>query len=82
MKFNCGPTPAERRARIQKKMDEAEKFLSAWHDHFALIPRRVGPGDCRWLETIERKGVWMPDPWRYPESWEGVWVWSYRAKRS
>ena len=45
MKINCGPSYEE---RLAAKKD--------WHRWFALIPRRVAPGDCRWLEYIERKG--------------------------
>ena len=45
MKFDCGPTYQE---RITAKKE--------WHRWFALLPRRVGSNDCRWLEYIERKG--------------------------
>lgn len=44
MKINCGPTWGE------YLVQQAE-----WHDHFTFIPRRVGQGDCRWLEVIQRK---------------------------
>ena len=81
MRFNCGPTPTERRARTQKRMDEAEKFLSAWHDHFALVPRRVGSGDCRWLETIERKGARVARTWGRGKIVTVEWLWDYRAKQ-
>jgi hypothetical protein len=46
MKFNCGPTPQEKH---EAKQD--------WHPWFAWCPVRVGSGDCRWLETVERKGT-------------------------
>jgi hypothetical protein len=41
MKFNCEPT-------VEPKM--------TWHTWFAWFPVRVGPGDCRWLEKVERRG--------------------------
>ncbi len=28
-----------------------------WHDHFCLFPVRIAEGDCRWLETVERRLV-------------------------
>lgn len=63
MRINCGPTPKER-----------VKKLKQWHPFFALWPRRVGPNDCRWLETIERKGEF----WAI-EMYSG-WNWEYRAR--
>lgn len=45
MKFNCGPTWAEKKEAKEQ-----------WHPWFAWHPVRIGSGDCRWLETIERKG--------------------------
>jgi hypothetical protein len=51
MKINCGET-----------WEEAAERISNWHRHFALIPRRVGTKDCRWLEIIERRVSWgMPE---------------------
>lgn len=48
MKFNCGPTPEQRaKARMER--------LTNWHPYFCLWPRRIGPNDCRWLETVQRK---------------------------
>ena len=54
MKFECGPTREEKRA-IRCKADRA--WRHHWHRWFALMPRRVADGDCRWLEYIERKGI-------------------------
>lgn len=45
MKLNCGPTWEERVAAMGK-----------WHPWFAWHPVRIGSHDCRWLETIERRG--------------------------
>ena len=57
MKFDCGKT-----------IDE----MKDWHPWFAWHPVRVGPHDCRWLETIERRlwGFTVEDSW---------YIWEYRA---
>ena len=77
MKFDCGPT-------WEEKLRADKEWRSNWHNWFALIPRRVGPNECRWLEIIERKG----------ESYEGYahagyggpvrvtkWRYEYRVKQ-
>lgn len=48
MRFNCGPDGYTRRILKAKKMMD-------WHKHFCWFPVRLGEGDCRWLEAIERK---------------------------
>lgn len=70
MKINCGPTP-----------EEQTEINKTWHRWFAWRPVRVASHDCRWLETIERKGT----------SYGGIqpsfggppsvmkWRWEYRA---
>lgn len=52
MKLNCGPTKTERRTAARAR-------FCNWHKWFAWRPVRVGSGDCRWLEPVERraKGV-------------------------
>ncbi len=63
--MDCGPSPETRVKRLQQ-----------WHKFFAIWPRRVGEHDCRFLETIERRG-------RIVELYEGgVFVWEYRAKEA
>lgn len=54
MKFKCGPTIAERAA---KEKAEQEKLHAnfVWKPWFAWRPIKVGDGDCRWLEIIERR---------------------------
>lgn len=64
MKFNCGPTSQEKH---QAKHE--------WHDIFALLPTRVGDRDCRWLEIIQRKGIYYN-----PRPGCAWWEWEYRAK--
>lgn len=61
MKFNC-PSP-----------EQIKKEMEAWHLWFAWRPVRVGEADCRWLETVQRRGV-------FHVSWhEAWWTWEYRA---
>lgn len=52
MRFNCGPSLAQKRWDKKLKMKD-------WHKHFCWWPVRIANGDCRWLETIERRyDVW------------------------
>ena len=46
MRFNCGPTWAEKAFAKEQ-----------WHQWFAWHPVRVGD-ECIWLETIYRKGTY------------------------
>lgn len=68
MKLNCGPTTEERYYAKQR-------YLNNWHTFFALWPRRIGDSqECRWLETIERRG-------KYQIHYAGgYWEWEYRIK--
>jgi hypothetical protein len=45
MKWDCGETWGEKKARLGK-----------WHLWFAWRPVRVADHDCRWLEYIWRRG--------------------------
>ena len=63
MKFNCGPTWEEKKAAKEK-----------WHKWFAWYPIRIGSKDCRWLETIERKGSY-----ELLSDIECGWVYEYRV---
>lgn len=63
MKFNCGKTWKEKKADLEE-----------WHLHFAWLPVRVGPRDCRWLEWVMRQGTWRPNYYR------SCWTWEYRAR--
>lgn len=65
MKFDCGPS---RKTKIERKQE--------WHDWFAWHPVRLGEHDCRWLETVERKG-------ELQFCFEGFcWEYEYREKRN
>lgn len=64
MKFNCGPTSEERR-----------KAKEEWHPWFAWHPVRIGSGDCRWLETVDRLGTC------YRGYGGDFWSWSYRPMK-
>lgn len=57
MKFNCTP----------------KNFKLIWHDWFAWRPVRVADNDCRWLETIARRG-------NIEYTYEGTRYWNYEYK--
>lgn len=63
MKFNCDFFKEKILDRNRRKYEKSEK----WHKWFAWHPVRLGPGDCRWLEYVERRNTWR-DGWkdRYP----------------
>ena len=62
MKFKCGPTHKEIIAKIE--------IMENWHDHFAWWPVSVARGDCRWLETVERRYYqWRSDRGGYMPSY-------------
>jgi hypothetical protein len=44
MKFNCGPRTKKPDSRL------------TWHRWFAWYPVRISDNDCRWLETVDRRG--------------------------
>lgn len=52
MKFDCGDTVEDRRIRAKRAKEQ-------WHPWFAWRPVRIGAGDCRWLEYVERKVTWV-----------------------
>ena len=65
MKLSCGET-----------WEAKEERLSNWHDKFLWFQTVIGTRgdryDCRWLETVQRKG-------EYRCCWDnGYWVWDYR----
>ena len=62
MKFNIGPTLMDRK-----------KNLCEWHRWFAWRPVRVKGNECRWLESIYRKGDYYIDMHGTTE-----WTWEYR----
>jgi hypothetical protein len=47
MRFDCGKTSWEKH--------QARK---EWHKWFAWYPVRISSHDCRWLETVRRKGTY------------------------
>lgn len=83
MKFNCGPSPETRRRRKRETADAEHRRLIGWHQFFALLPRRVGDNECRWLEMIERKGTRELRvrlmSWGYRPYYD--YRWEYRAKQ-
>ncbi len=65
MRFSCGLSAA---ARARK--------LAEWHPWFAWHPVRLADFDCRWLETIERRGQY------YGGISGGFLDWHYRASHT
>ena len=65
MRFNCGHSTSKK-----------NKVKEDWHDWFAWYPVRVAEGDCRWLETVERKGELHYD------FVAGDWKFEYREKNT
>ena len=64
MKFNCGLT-------WQEKMAATEK----WHKFFLWWPKNFGSRNCRWLETVWRKGEFRCVLGR------GWWHWEYSIEK-
>jgi hypothetical protein len=55
MKFNCGPTKEELYVAKRKAFDAVIKRRLEGEKVFAWLPKRIGSGDCRWLEFVIRK---------------------------
>jgi hypothetical protein len=68
MKIACGKWRDERHARRNAKLAE-------WHRVFLWWPMTLGLYDCRWLEFIERRRVWVECPY----SCFSHWKWEFRA---
>ena len=62
MKFNCGLT-------YKEKVEAKEQ----WHKSFVWWPIRIGSRDCRWLETVERRGT------LHEGCVDDYWTWEYRS---
>lgn len=77
MKFDCGPTREEK-----LEMRKAQYIANQrWHKVFAWTPKRVGSHDCRWLETVERRGVERETYGDYGMGYRYL-EWEYRAYES
>ena len=61
MKFNCGPFTKNLDSRL------------TWHHWFAWYPVRISDNDCRWLETVDRRGNL-----EYYPGGERYWKYEYR----
>jgi len=48
-----------------------------WHNWFAWRPVRVSPTECRWLESVMRRGKATV---AYPDGGT-IWRYQYKAKR-
>lgn len=58
MKFNCGLSKKERKERGNEAYAKELLRITDWHDVFAWKPINIGLGNCRWLETVERRYVY------------------------
>jgi hypothetical protein len=56
MRFDCGETWAEKKAR-----------LGQWHRKFLWWPTKLADHDCRWLEYVERRGTY--ESWSEGSYW-------------
>ena len=59
MKFDCGETWKEKKARVGK-----------WHKWFAWRPVRLSAHDCRWLEHVGRRGIYKNGHFESWWEWE------------
>lgn len=75
MKFICGPSPAERDRARREAWKKKKAHLESLHEWFAWHPVRVGPRDCRWLETVVRLGRFYPADYDYDIP--HYWSWTY-----
>jgi len=71
MKFDCGPSRAERYEVWLQRKAAKEK----WHRWFAWRPVTVKSYDCRWLEYVERSGTFF---YGRQSNW---WEWEHRKLR-
>lgn len=54
--------------------DKRSDILKEWHTKFTWLPIRLGPNDCRWLETLERKGtIHKASGWADSAHWSWEW---------
>lgn len=58
MKFNCDYFKLLKERKRKKQEDDLVKqviYERSWHQWFAWYPVRTARGECRWLETVERR---------------------------
>ena len=53
MKYDCD----SRRLRREAKEQARKAAKLEWHPFFAVLPVKIGPHDCRFLEWVERRRV-------------------------
>lgn len=63
MKINCDYFKDRREAREATIRSQLEE----WHDWYAWFPVRISHNDCRWLETIKRRGNFS---YRHFDGWD------------
>lgn len=52
MKFKCGLTDEEKKAKREVELHKAKCLIEHGEVVFAWWPIRIKPGDCRWLEKV------------------------------
>lgn len=67
MRLKCGLTDEE---KIQRRKAEEAYWLRCLKEGeivFAILPKRIKPGDCRWLERVRRRIVKVE---KYSYQWD------------
>jgi len=54
MKFKCGLTDEEKTKKRELELFKARHLIEHGEVVFVWLPKRVKPGDCRWLEKMRR----------------------------
>lgn len=80
MKFDCDYFKDKREARWKRRLEWFKKSQE-WHKWYAWFPVKLGPNDCRWLETIETRIVLATYMKGYDETAleSGEYTWQARA---
>lgn len=86
MRFKCGLTIDEQveiSKKYQEKRDAVHALSSEWKRKFTWSPIDIGDKDCRWLEYVETRKVYVKSFFRSnltgreitPYSDKGDWIW-------
>lgn len=54
MKFKCGLTDEEKKAKREVELHKAKCLIEHGEVVFLWWPKKIKPGDCRWLEKVKR----------------------------
>lgn len=81
MKLNCGLSRETKERQREEWAEREAARLVEWHDHFAWWPIRMGDNDCRWLEAMERRVVYVDDGIGYTSANHMRVVWAVLGNR-